>query len=130
MPYSYNEPDSEIYEIARLTHMAVPKPPPQFFGSPNIIEDHSPAKKPKIGITKERTIGPYAVALIRKGGSIKVNLYENLEGWKRSLRLTWSAIELGEAVVKFEQVYEVAKRVRAERIIAQRRALGYYNKIE
>lgn len=61
-----------------------------------------------------RNIGVYSIVMTRTDGSCSVKLYENLEGWKRALRATWTGYGKDECARKFEEVIETVMQVRFE----------------
>ncbi len=77
---------------------------------------------PKI-VPFERTvnISTYAIVMTRKKGSCKIKLYENLEGWNRKLRATWSGLDVYECDRKFEELVDITKQVVAEHRAVVRR---------
>ena len=113
-----NPISSEVSEILRRTGMAEYEerhfPPSEGEGKPR----RGPA------YTRTKNIGPYSVVMTRTDGTGTVKLYENLEGWKRKLRGTWTGFSKAECSMKFEQVYETTKQVRAKNIYEMRKALG------
>jgi len=52
--------------------------------------------------------------MMRTDGSCTIKLYENLEGWKKKLRATWTGLEKVECDRKFEEVIETVVQVRFE----------------
>lgn len=83
-----------------------------------------PEEEPKHRVypyTRTRVIGPYEIKMTRTDSACMVKLYEYLEGWKKKLRATWSGLDVGECVNKFEQIASTTRQVRAEQKSALRR---------
>jgi len=82
----------------------------QWFPPPE--KEGKPRKGPSS--TRTRNIGVYSIVMTRSDGSCTVKLYENLEGWKRKLKATWTGIERFECDRKFNEVVDTVIQVRFE----------------
>lgn len=61
--------------------------------------------------TRQRDVNQYSIVLTRTASACTIKLYENLEGWKRKLRATWTGVEKTECDRKFEQITETVRQV-------------------
>lgn len=61
--------------------------------------------------TRTRNVSVYTIYMTGTDGSCTIKLYENLPGWKRKLRATWSGIGKVECNRKFEEISETIRQV-------------------
>lgn len=98
--------------IIKKAGLGTYRPPP-----PSVFEEReekpTTPQKPPLS-TRDVEVGPYVIHVERRPTTCSLKLYENLEGWQRKLRGTWSG-EPGACDNKVEQVRTVINEVRAER---------------
>lgn len=98
----------EVADIIRKSGMREYVPPPMW------LTEEPYRKRREPVYTRTRDIGHYTVQMTRTDSTCVIKLYENLEGWRRKLRATWSGFDKPECDRKFEQVVEAVIQVRFE----------------